>query len=352
MSSSPSLPINSTNNAYAPPTSQAAQGALRENDGKAKTISFVIPVYRNEGAVSITCAKIEELFQTKLQGLNYEVIFVDDGSDDNSLAELLHLRARNQRVNVIELSRNFGQVAAIQAGLQEATGDCAINVSADLQDPIELVAKMITAWLNGSEIVICHREGRRDALTNSIVSSAAWAVLKHTIPKMPAGGFDFFLLDRQAVNAFNNVHARNMFMQGEVLSLGFTTHLIPYTRQERTIGKSQWTFQKRFKYFIDAIIDSTYLPIRIMSLVGFLTALSGLVYAAVVVVAWFYHKLPFNGWAPIMIVMLLIGGTIMTMLGVIGEYIWRIFDEVKGKPVYIVKNRHSVENEIRGEFEP
>jgi hypothetical protein len=172
------------------------------------------------------------------------------------------------------------------------------------------------------------------------LSSLAWSFIRATIPQMPAGGFDFFLLDREAVNSFNAVRARNRFMQGEVLSLGYRTHFIPYTRQQRTIGKSQWTFDKKLKYFIDAMIDSSYLPIRLMSSIGILTALSGFAYAVVIVLAWAQHHVPFNGWAPILIVMLIIGGMIMFMLGVIGEYVWRIFDEVKGKPRYIIRRKY------------
>lgn len=310
-----------------------------ENVGK-KLISFVIPVYRNERAVSLTCAKIVSLFKSSLPDLNYEIVFVDDGSDDGSLDELLHLQAQNEHVKVLELTRNFGQVPAIMAGLSEIKGDAMINVSADLQDPIELVEEMIRQWMTGSEVVICYRTNRKDGAVTKFMSSLAWSFIRSAIPQMPAGGFDFFLLDREAVDAFNSVRARNRFMQGEVLSLGYRTNYIPYTRQQRTIGKSQWTLDKKLKYFIDAMIDSSYLPIRLMSAMGIFTAVSGFLYAVIVVIAWFEHSVPFTGWAPIIIVMLIIGGMIMFMLGVIGEYVWRIFDEVKGKPRYIIRRKH------------
>ena len=303
-------------------------------------ISFVVPVYRNKQTVSVTCETIASLFKSHIRDLDYEIVFVDDGSDDGSLEELLRLHNENAHVKVIELTKNFGQVPAILAGLKEAKGDAVINVSADLQDPINLVQEMLEQWLAGSQIVICYRTDRKDGILTRLFSSMAWALIRSTVPQMPRGGFDFFLLDREALNAFNEIHARNRFMQGDVLSLGYRTNLIPYTRQERKFGKSQWTFEKKLKYFIDAIIDSSYIPIRLMSAVGILTLLSGFCYAFIIVVAWSQHRVPFNGWAPIVIVMLIIGGLIMFMLGVIGEYIWRIFDEVKGKPRYLVRRRY------------
>ncbi len=305
-----------------------------------KVISFVIPVYRNEGAVSITYERIASLFKSSMPNIDYEIVFVDDGSDDRSLTELLSLREHNEHVKVVELSRNFGQVPAILAGMNEAKGDAMINLSADLQDPITLVEEMINQWLAGAEVVICYRTNRKDDVLTKAVSNVAWAFIRSTIPKMPAGGFDFFLLDRAALDTFNQGRARNRFMQGEVLSLGYRTHFIPYTRLQRTLGKSQWTFDKRLKYFIDAMIDSSYMPIRLMSSIGIITALSGFAYALLIVGVWFQHRVPFNGWAPIVILLLIIGGLIMFMLGVIGEYVWRIFDEVKGKPRYIVRKKH------------
>lgn len=308
-------------------------------DSATKTVSFAIPVYRNEKAVSLTYQKIKEQFENDLQDYNYEFVFVDDGSDDGSLNELMALRAADPCVKIISFTRNFGQMPAMLAGFKNVTGDCMITVSADLQDPAELIPQMVKAWAAGAEIVICHRTNREDGIGPTIISKLAYALLRLAVPKIPPGGFDFALIGRTALDEFNSIDVRNRFFQGDILWLGYSTHFIPYTRQKREIGRSQYNFGKRLKNLMDAFLDSSYLPIRLMSSVGMITALLGLLWAATVVYTWAVHKVPFSGWAPIMVVVLVLGGTHMMMLGIIGEYIWRIFDEVRKKPNYIIRNK-------------
>jgi glycosyltransferase involved in cell wall biosynthesis len=302
-----------------------------------KLISFVIPVYRNERAVTLTYRQIREVLASSLTRYGYEIVFVDDGSDDGSLQELLGLRQADANVRVVSFTRNFGQMAAILAGLKQATGDVVIQLSADLQDPITLVPQMVAEYERGSEIVACHREHREDGMSRRITSRTLYGILRLSYPQMPAGGFDYILLDRKVVDAFNAVDVRNRFFQGDILWFGYKTTFIPYTRMKRAIGRSQYTFAKLVKNSLDAILDSSYLPIRFISLVGVLTALAGFLYAVDIVYGRLRHNIPFTGWAPIMILILVIGGVLMLMLGIIGEYVWRIYDEVKGKPNYIVR---------------
>jgi polyisoprenyl-phosphate glycosyltransferase len=303
-----------------------------------KRISFVIPVYRNERAVTATYDQIHQVCTADLREYAYEIVFVDDGSDDGSLDELLALRARDQNVRVISFTRNFGQMAAILAGFRQASGDLVIQLSADLQDPISLVPRMIAEHERGSEVVVCHREHREDAVSSRLASRVLYAILRSSFPQIPAGGFDYILLDRKVVDAFNAVDVRNRFFQGDILWFGYKTTFLPYTRARRAIGRSQYTFAKRLKNSIDAILDSSYLPIRFISLVGVLTAFAGFLYAIDIVYGRLRHDIPFTGWAPIMILILVIGGLLMLMLGIIGEYVWRIYDEVRGKPNYVVRN--------------
>lgn len=303
----------------------------------AQTISFVIPVYRNERAVSLTYAKIKGALAQDLSAYAYEFVFVDDGSDDNSLAELQRLRTDDPQVRIISFTRNFGQMAAILAGLKYATGDIVVHLSADLQDPVELVPRMVKAFEDGSELVIGHRAEREDKWTSRVTSRLFYRIIRLSFPEMPAGGFDYVLMGRRVVDTFNGIEVRNRFFQGDLLWMGYRTSFIPYTRAKRTIGRSQYTFAKRLKNSIDAILDSSYLPIRFISLAGAFTALAGFLYALNIAYTRFRHGTPFTGWAPIMILLLIIGGVIMLMLGIIGEYIWRIYDEVKKKPNYVVK---------------
>lgn len=305
-----------------------------------KRISFIVAVYRNAGAITRTYEKIRTVLSDAMPYYEYEFVFVDDGSDDGSLEEILSLRASDARVKAISFTRNFGQMAAMLAGLAHASGDAAINISADLQDPAELVPEMVSHWQAGSEIVVCYRTDRSDTMSAKLFSRVAYGALRMAIPQIPPGGFDFVLMDRLVVDDFNAIDVRNRFFQGDLLWTGYRTHFIPYVRLKRTIGKSQYNIAKKLKNFLDAFLDASYLPIRFISLAGFVTAALGVLYSLTIVASWFMHATPFSGWAPLMIAVLVVGGLIMVMLGIIGEYVWRIYDEVRKKPNYIVRRKY------------
>jgi glycosyltransferase involved in cell wall biosynthesis len=305
-----------------------------------QTISFVVAVYRNAGAITPTYQKIRSVFADSLTAYDYEIVFVDDGSDDGSLQEILGLREHDQRIKAITFTRNFGQMSAMLAGLAQASGAATINISADLQDPVELIPQMVAKWCEGAEIVVCYRTDRSDTLSAKVFSRFAYGALRLAIPEIPPGGFDFVLMDRKALDEFNAIDVRNRFFQGDLLWTGYRTSFIPYVRLKRTIGKSQYNLRKKLKNFLDAFLDASYLPIRFISLAGIVTATVGLLYSLTIVYAWLRGDTPFAGWAPLMIVVLLVGGLIMFMLGIIGEYIWRIYDEVRKKPNYIVREKY------------
>ena len=300
-------------------------------------LSFVIPVFRNEGSIKPTFEKLLDL--VKSLNISYEFIFVNDGSDDNSLGELIDLHQQDKNVKVISFSRNFGQVAAVIAGLKEVTGDAVVSMSADLQEPITLIENMIDRWKAGNEIVICHRVDREDSFIANNASKVFYKLMKYVNPKMPKGGFDFLLIDKKAVNVLNQIDERNRFFQGDILWLGFNTSFIPYSRLKRTIGKSQWTLSKKLKYFIDGLLNTSYIPIRLMSLIGIGISFLGFIYAIVIAYNRFINNTPFDGWAPIMITILIVGGLIMLMLGIIGEYVWRTYDETRKRSIYIIKDK-------------
>ncbi|CAN5430731.1 glycosyltransferase family 2 protein [soil metagenome] len=303
-------------------------------------ISFVIAVYHNEGAITKTHEKIQAVFANELAAHEYEIVFVDDGSKDGSLSEMLHLREQDSRVKAITFTRNFGQMAAMLAGFKEASGDAIINISADLQDPVELIPKMVEKWTEGSEIVICYRTDRSDTLLAKLFSRLAYGALRMSLPQIPPGGFDFVLMDRKVMDSFNAIDVRHRFFQGDLLWTGYRTSFIPYVRQKRTIGKSQYNFGKKLKNFLDAVLDASYLPIRFISMLGLITSALGVLYSASIVYAWMRGDTPFQGWAPLMIAILLVGGLIMVMLGVIGEYVWRINEEVRKRPNYVVREKY------------
>jgi len=302
-------------------------------------ISIVVPVYQNEGSVAQTHDLIQASFERELPDHDFELILVDDGSKDGSWAEILALRDRDPRVKAITFTRNFGQMAAMLAGFKEATGDAVVNISADLQDPIDLIPQMVRQWEAGSELVICFRSSRSDPLFARWTSRVAYSVLRMALPQIPRGGFDVVLMDRKVMDTFNAIDVRHRFFQGDLLWGGYRTSFIPYERQQRTVGRSQYDFGKRLKNFIDAVLDASYLPIRFISMLGVVIASFGFLWAFSVVVSWLAGDSPFTGWAPLMVAVLVVGGLILIMLGVIGEYVWRINEEVRKRPNYVVRDK-------------
>jgi len=301
-------------------------------------LDIVVPVYQNQGSIVRTYNSIIEVFQkiTHKNVIKLHFIFVNDGSTDNSLLEIKQLQTKHDNISLISFSRNFGQIPALIAGFNYSTGDIVCNISADMQDPPELIAEMVEKWMAGYEIVIGTRLDREDDFISKVTSKFFYGLMNKLNSSIPPGGFDFFLMDRLAVDHFNQIDERNRFFQSDILWLGFKVFFVKYSRRKREIGKSQWTISKKLKYFIDGVLSSSYSAIRLISLFGFITSLCGFLYALVIIYLRFVSEVPFTGWAPIMILILIIGGAIMIMLGIIGEYIWRIYDEVRNRKVYLI----------------
>ncbi len=303
-----------------------------------KKVSIVIPVYRNVKSLPELFIRISNVIDVECHQYEFEFIFVDDGSDDGSFDELLKFKLNRTNVVIIRFSRNFGQVAALTAGYRAATGEAVISLSADLQEPIEMIPQIIQEWNNGHDIVICYRKKRNDGFVRNVTSRIFYKLIKISNPLMPAGGFDFLLLGRKALDEFNKIRTKNRFFQGDVLWLGFDVKFLPYERAERKLGQSQWSLTRRMKYFTDGILNTAYWPIRLMSIIGVVCAILGFSYAGAVLYARLLNQTPFKGYAPIVILILIIGGFVMIMLGIIGEYICRIYDELKGNPSYVIKD--------------
>ena len=299
-------------------------------------ISVCFAVYQNQGALTQLFQEITHEFSAYFPDDTYELLFVNDGSKDDSLEELIELNKKDKHVKIISFSRNFGQMAAILAGWENATGDVVINMAADLQDSPKQVTVMLNEWKAGNEIVISYRRSHQTSTTKKFTSKLFYKLM---LPNVPPGGFDFALLDRKPMNAINSLTEKNRFYQYDILWAGFKVKFIPYDKLERKIGKSQYNFFKRFKNFYSAFLNVSYFPLRLLTTIGAIVALCGFGYALNIVYAYYFLKTPFNGWAPIMIVQLILGGFIMLMLGVVGEYIWRILDEVKGRPNYIIDKK-------------
>jgi dolichol-phosphate mannosyltransferase len=307
--------------------------------------SIVIPVYFNEGSLIPLIETIKTEVVTVNSQYSFEIIFVDDGSGDNSLNELLAIRQENSElVKVLKLTRNFGQLNALLAGFSKASGKCVVMMSADGQDPAKLINEMLSAHFNGgSEVVICAREGRDESAYRVYTSKVFYYLMKKmSFSNMPPGGFDFVLMGRNVVNSILRNAEPHMFLQGEILWTGYKPHFIYYQREARKTGESKWTFGKKLTYLIDGLMSFSFLPIRLISLMGIITALLGFMYALVVLVSRLVFGNPTEGWAPLMIVILVMGGMQMIMLGVIGEYLWRALAQVRKRDLYVIEETYEL----------
>ena len=301
-------------------------------------VSIVIPVFNNEESLEILVKELN-IERAKWKTYKFEYIFIEDGSSDNSLKCLLNLKEEFPRlIKVVAFSRNFGQLAAMRAGYAQASGDLLISISADLQDPTTLVSEMLDLNNQGFEIVACNRLGRNDGMFSKVTSKLGYALLRNKVTNIPKGGFDVFLFTAKIKDQLLMLNGRFSFLQGDLLSLGFSIGFNGYYRQERPYGKSGYTFRKRFQNFADALLDTSYSAIQNAIKVGALFSLTGTFLAAVVIYGKLIGKDPFNGFSLLASAIFLIGGIQIVVLGLIGEYVWRIYDINRNKPQYVISS--------------
>lgn len=302
-----------------------------------RKVSLVIPVYFNEGSLPSLFEKLEWFEQSlDRRGLDLELVFVDDGSLDNSLGLLLAFRQSRERTKVIKLSRNFGVAAAVKTGFAHVTGDCFANVAADLQDPLEKVLELVDLWASGARFGICVRESRNDPLSSVLFSKGYYWLLRKLVSRdYPAGGFDIMLLDRQLLPLMLKT-SRNVNYHIYAWSLGIKPVVVSYERPKRGAGKSAWSFRKRFNYLIDSLTGFSVTPIRLMLGFGLSIAALSVLYGVWIVVSAFLNRTDVAGFATIVALISFFAGMTLTLIGIIGEYIWRIFDNINFRPETVV----------------
>jgi len=301
-----------------------------------KKISIVVPVY-NELGLDDTIPKLLSL-KEKSPDNEFEFIFVDDGSKDDSLEKLLKFRKKfPKEIRIIKFTKNFGQHAAIRAGLRASKGDCVGVINSDLQDPPELFIDMIDYWRKGSKAILAVRKGRQDTQPSKTLSKIYYFSLrKYAIPNYPPGGSDFYLIDRQVVDEINKITDKNTNTANLLVWLGYDFVTIPYVRQKRKIGKSGFTFSKKIKIVIDSFIGFSYLPIKLLPTIGIIFAIASFVYGGFVFYNWSIGNIRVEGWTSVIILVTFIGGIQMIMLGILGEYLWRTLDEARNRPQYVI----------------
>jgi dolichol-phosphate mannosyltransferase len=302
-------------------------------------LSVVAPVYNEE-------ATIQEFYSrvcSALEGMNFELVLVDDGSSDGSTASLDQLATTDPRVRVVYLSRNFGHQTALTAGLDHARGDAVVMLDADLQDPPELIARMIDHWRAGCDVVYAVREAR-EGESRFKLSTARWFYKlfdKLAQVELQHNSGDFRLLDRRALDALLAMRERNRFLRGMTVWVGYTQAAVPYKRDPRYAGETKYTLSKMLRFSLDAISSFSHRPLQLATLLGFaISTLAFIAIPVVIVLRIVGSYLP--GFGSITIVILLLGGIQLIAIGIIGEYVGRIYDEVKGRPLYLVRARQNI----------
>jgi dolichol-phosphate mannosyltransferase len=302
-----------------------------------KVISVVVPVYYNEGSLAPLLDELSVIeARLREQDMGLELIFVDDGSGDNSFAELMKIKERRPATKIIKLTRNFGAIHATKTGFRFVTGDCFMNLAADLQDPPDLILRVIEPWQRGSKFVLAVRSHREDSISSEFFAWIYYVLLRlFVVSDYPRGGFDLALMDKALLPYLNN-SSKNINTSLFAYWLGFKPDTIEYARRRREHGTSRWSFWKRLKLFIDAILGFSIVPIRMISLIGVIVSLLSFAYGFIILFNTLAGHGTVAGFATIVALISFLLGMVIIMLGIIGEYLWRIFDETNKRPEAVI----------------
>ncbi|WP_126448079.1 glycosyltransferase family 2 protein [Sulfuricystis multivorans] len=299
-------------------------------------LSIVVPCYNEEATIPVFLSTVTPIVQST--GLDYEIIFVDDGSRDTTVATIVALSNLYSKVRLVELSRNFGKEAAMTAGFSYATGDAIIPMDCDLQDPPELIPEMIAKWKAGFKVVHAVRRSRQtDTWLKRITASAFYRMMEGiTDVAIPPNCGDYRLMDRTVVNAILSFPERNRFMKGIMAAAGFKATQVEYDRPERAAGETKFNFWKLWNFALDGITGFSTVPLRIWTYIGAIVALFSFSYAGWIIIKTIVWGVVTPGFATLTSVILFLGGIQLIGIGVLGEYIGRIVAETKRRPLFLV----------------
>jgi dolichol-phosphate mannosyltransferase len=313
-------------------------------------LSVVVPIYNEEENVAAFHATVRTVLEALKQ--SWEIVYVNDGSRDSSLSLLTEIQRRDPRVTVVEFSRNFGHQAALTAGLQVARGDAVVLMDGDFQDPPEVLPRMVQAWKDGAKVVIAERSSRAEKGIRGRMFPLFYKVmgLISDFP-IPLNAGIFGLLDRQAANAIINLEESNRYLPGLRAWVGFPTSIVYYERADRAAGEPKQTLLKLFKYAMDAIFSFSYKPLRLGMAVGGMVMSFSLLLSVIAVGNTMFHlkffgMIPGSGHIGTLLAILFLGSVQLICMGLIGEYIGRIYDEVRRRPLYLVHKLHRAESEV------
>jgi glycosyltransferase involved in cell wall biosynthesis len=321
------------------PSKPATPAPRLPRSSRGKRLSLVIPMH-NEAPVFEALFERLEVTVGKLK-LQLEIVCVDDGSRDDTLERLRALAGRDKRVRAISLSRNFGKEAALTAGLEAATGDMVVPLDADLQDPPELIAEFVRLWEQGYDVVYGVRSDRSSDTPLKRTTAGLFYRVFNSVSDypIPASTGDFRLMDRCVIEALRLLPERNRFMKGLFAWVGFRQVGVPYVRPARLAGETAWGYRKLFRFAVDGVTAFTTLPLRIWTLVGIGAAVAAVLTGVGLIIRVMIVGRDVPGYASLMVVVLFAFALQMIALGVMGEYIGRMYQEVKGRPTYLIKDR-------------
>ena len=314
----------------------------------APLLSVVVPVKNEEEGILPFVQRVGAILEGVAAEGGWEILFIDDGSTDATLAAIVAANQRDQRVRALSLSRNFGKEAALSAGLDHARGAAVIPMDVDMQDPPEVLPEMVAKWRDGHEMVFGVRRCRaRDGVAKRLTAGLYYRAHNMvSADKIPENAGDFRLMDRKVVDVIRAMPERNRFMKGLFAWAGFRQASVEYDRVERETGTTKFNYWKLWTLALDGITSASTVPLRIWSYVGALVALFALGYAAFLAVSTMIFGNPVPGYASIMVSVLFLGGVQLISLGVLGEYVGRILTETKQRPLYVVRDTVGIESQV------
>lgn len=305
-------------------------------------LSLVTAIYKNEGNIIPFYDNFNKEIAPYVD--DYEIIMVNDRSPDNSWEIMKELASKDPHIKIALLSRNFGAYEANYIGYTYVTGDCVTVKAVDLQEPAELTIKMYEKWKNGANVVLATREARGDSwFSNVFANLYYWLIRKFVQPNMPKGGFDTYLIDRKVADHIINMSERNSPISLQILWTGYKRECVSYIRREREIGKSSWTFEKKYKLVMDSLISFSFMPVRFMSRGGLIVLAGTIVYSIYLIMAKLIGIANVQGYTTIVVLVLFFSGLIMFTLGILGEYIWRILENSRERPIAVVEETVNIE---------
>jgi dolichol-phosphate mannosyltransferase len=307
-----------------------------------KLISIVIPVFYEEGNIAAIARAIQKTFSPI--NYNYEIIFVNDGSQDGSMQEIQKLAASNSNIYFIDLSRNFGKDNALLAGIRNAKGEALITIDADLQHPPELILEMIEQWEEGNEVVYAYRKEKNEhaSVRNRLTSKLFYKLVNGLSDvELENGISDYRLLDKKVINILNNIHEDHPFFRGMIKWVGFKQKGIPYSVQPRLTGETKYDSKALVRLALRGITSFSVKPLSIAIYLGFLFSLLSLLYIPYVIFSLIYEH-PISGWTSLIVTIVFFGGLQLMILGIIGMYLGKLFMQSKQRPHYIIKESNIV----------